>query len=104
VLRLIAPFAPHVSEEMWRNAGGKESVHITSWPSYDATKLESDQISIAIQVNGKVRGSIICERGDGKEAIVDKAKKEINVAKWLEGKTIRKEIYVPGKLISLVVD
>jgi leucyl-tRNA synthetase len=104
LIRLLAPFAPHVSDELWSIIGNRGSVHNAEWPKFDQSKLESDTINVAIQVNGKVRGSVVCGRSDSKESILQAAKNEPNVTKWLEGKKIMKEIYVPGKLVSIVVD
>jgi leucyl-tRNA synthetase len=104
VLKLIAPFAPHIADEMWKNIGGKGSIHTAQWPVYDGNKIQSNEVTIAIQVNGKMRGSIVCTRGISQEEVIRLAKQEENVKKWTEGKNIRKEIYVEGKLVSLVID
>ncbi|MEN9647271.1 MAG: hypothetical protein RLY57_75 [Candidatus Parcubacteria bacterium] len=104
LIQLLAPFAPHVTEELWKASGNKGSIHLAPWPTFDTKKLQSETVTISIQVNGKIRGSITCNRTDSKEAILQAAKGEANVSKWIEGKHITKEIYVPGKLVSIVVD
>jgi leucyl-tRNA synthetase len=104
LLKLVAPFAPHVADEIWSLIGNKKSVHISEWPQYNAEKLTSSTVKVIIQVNGKMRGSIDCDRDDSKESIIERAKSDINVKKWIDEKVIKKEIYVPGKLVSIVVD
>lgn len=104
LVQLLAPFAPHVTDELWKSCGNKGSIHLSMWPVYDVKKLQSDTVTISIQVNGKIRGNVICKRTDSKEVILQAAKEESHVAKWIEGKHITKEIYIPGKMVSIVVD
>ncbi len=103
LLVLLAPIAPHITDELWRRLGEKTSVHLQSWPSYDEAALVSDTVSLAVQVNGKVRGQIEAPVDASKEAIADLARSEPNVARHLEGKTVTREIVVPGRLVSFVV-
>jgi leucyl-tRNA synthetase len=103
-LQLIAPFAPHMTEELWHAFGNSESIHISSWPVYDTNKLVSETMTISIQVNGKLRGTVEVGTRAEKETILSEAKLETNVSKWLEGKKITKEIYVPNKLVNFVVE
>ncbi len=103
LLKLLAPFAPHISEELWQAIGGEESVHIESWPEYEPNYLVDETIKIAIQVNGKIRGELSVAAGTDQAEIETKAKEELKVKAHLEGKQIIKTIYVPDKLLSLVV-
>ncbi|MGL5830759.1 MAG: leucine--tRNA ligase [Candidatus Altimarinota bacterium] len=100
---LIAPFAPHLAEELWALLGEEYSVFNQTWPSFDDKYLVMSSMKIAIQVNGKLRGEIEIEAGEDEKVILEKAKKEENVAKYLEEGELIKEIYVKGKLVSLVV-
>lgn len=99
---LLAPYAPHIAEELWHRSGNTESVHLASWPSYDAAALVRDTLKLAVQVNGKLRAEIEVPRDADKETILQTAKAEPNVAKHLTGEVLR-EIVVPGKLVNLVV-
>jgi leucyl-tRNA synthetase len=103
LLQLVAPFAPHVAEELWYSLGNKKSVHISEWPKYDDKLIVDDEVNIIVQVNGKVRGSFKAQI-DANEAQLESNAKEISdVKKWLEGKSIKKVIVVKGKLVSIVV-
>ncbi|HAU39891.1 TPA: leucine--tRNA ligase [Candidatus Peregrinibacteria bacterium] len=101
--QLIAPLAPHLAEECWMTLGEKESVFLSEWPKYDPALVVDDKITIAIQVNGKLRGTIEVPNSAEKEFVIKTAKEAENIKKYLVGMTTIKEIYVPGKLISLVV-
>lgn len=98
---LIAPFAPHISEELWRKLGHTNSVFDSRWPSYDLEKLKEDTITIPIQVNGKVRGNLNVAADIEKELVLEMAKKA--VSDKLENKKLVKEIYVPKKIVNFVV-
>lgn len=103
---LLSPFAPHLSEEVWVEVLGQPfSVHTASWPHYNAKYIRSETATIIVQVNGKVRGSLNLEsRIAGREAEVSRlARRDSKVAKWLEGKSIKKTVFVPGKLINFVI-
>lgn len=104
-LLLLAPFAPHITEELWFILGEKYSIHQQSWPSFDNKFLEEDQISIAIQINGKVRDILAIEKGiiSNKESVENMALESQRVRKFLEGKNIQKTIYVPAKIINFVI-
>jgi leucyl-tRNA synthetase len=103
LLQLLAPLAPHITEELWQQLGHDESVHLSKWPSYDEKYLVQDTVTIAIQVNGKLRGEVEVASDAGEETIVKTAKAHEKAAGYLDGKTIRKTIYVPGKLVNFVV-
>ena len=100
---LLAPLAPHLAEELWQMLGHDKTLAYETWPAYD-DKLAVDQtVEIPIQINGKVRSRISVDRGMDKDALLAAAKNDEKIAEQLDGKTIRKEIVVPDKLVNLVV-
>lgn len=100
-IQLLAPFAPHLAEELWEKIGEKGSVHRSGWPTFDASKLKSATFELVVQVNGKVRAKV---EVDSDIAEADAKAKAIEAAeKWLEGKEPMQVIYVAGKLVSIVV-
>jgi leucyl-tRNA synthetase len=106
LVRLIAPFAPHLAEEVWVEILKQPfSVHKAEWPKYDNSLIVSDTVTIAVQINGKVRSTLsIQSQAFGIEPqVTELAKKDEKVAKWLVGKSIKKTIYIPGKIINFVV-
>jgi len=100
---LLHPFAPHLAEELWEQSWEKESIFYAPWPEYDEKLIVDDTIKIAVQVLGKVRWTIEINKNEDKDSVLQKAKNEKNVAKWLEWKELIKEIYVPWKIINFVV-
>ena len=101
---LLNPFAPHVTEEVWSlNMLGEEMVCQQQWPAYDEDKCKDETIEIVVQVNGKVRGKLSMPADVAKDAAVSAAKADEKICAAIGGKTILKEIYVPGKLVNLVV-
>jgi leucyl-tRNA synthetase len=104
LIKLLAPFTPHFAEEMWERLGNKESVHISKWPRYDQKYLVSDSITYAVQVNGKLRGQITVtsEQSKSKKIVIELAKSDEKVSKWISG-TVKKEIFIPSKLINFVI-
>ena len=103
ILLVISPIAPHIAHELWTSMTGREAIKLGDWPQLDSTALQRSTMPLAIQVNGKLRASINISSGLDKEAIFSEALKDANVARHIEGKTIRKEIYVPGRLVNYVV-
>lgn len=102
--RILQPFAPHLAEEMWeRMHKQSESLFFAAWPEFEEAKTVDDQITIWVQVLGKLRWDIEISKDEDKDSVLKKAKENVNVAKWLEWKTLVKEIYVPGKIVNLVV-
>jgi leucyl-tRNA synthetase len=99
----LAPFAPHIAEEMWQDLGHSSSVHKDSWPSWNEKYLVSEKMNIVVQVNGKVRAEVEVNADATKDEILSLAKADSRIKNWTEGKEIKKEVYVPGKLVSLVV-
>ena len=100
---LLAPITPHVCDQLWQALGHAGAVIDANWPQVDERALVSDSIALVVQVNGKLRGRIEVDAAADKDAILAQAKADENVKRHLEGMTLRKEIYVPGKLVNLVV-
>ena len=101
-IKLLCPFAPHLCEEIWETIGGEGLLSLSQWPEYEESKTVEDSIEIGVQVNGKVRGTIVIPNGCAKEEALELAKKDERVASFLEGKTLVKEIYVPNKIVNFV--
>ena len=102
-IKLLCPFAPHLCEEIWETIGGEGLLSLSQWPEYEESKTVEDSIEIGVQVNGKVRGTIVIPNGCAKEEALELAKKDERVASFLEGKTLVKEIYVPNKIVNFVM-
>jgi leucyl-tRNA synthetase len=105
LLRLMAPFAPHITEELWSLIGNQDSIHSQSWLTYDPDALIVDEITLVIQINGKVRGSlqVPSSASNDKQALEEYARSSEAAQKYLEGKEIKKVIAVVGKLVNFVV-
>ena len=104
VALLLAPFAPHTAEEIWReHCRNSTSVHISPWPKENSSLLEESEVSVAIQINGKKRAILKTNKKDTPEAMLENAKKLPEVQKYIEGKEIVKELAIPGKIVTLVV-
>jgi leucyl-tRNA synthetase len=103
LVMLVAPFAPHMSEELWHQLGHDDSVHVDHWPNFEQKYLEADTQTIAVQVNGKLRGEIQVATDATKEVIESAALDLENVKKYIAGGQPKKVIYVPGRLVSIVV-
>ena len=103
---LLAPFAPHLTEEIWQELGQKDSVHKQKWPKYNPRLVEQKEVEILVQVNGKLRGKIKSdsELARDKKAVLKLARKSTKVQASLQGKKIKKTFFVKGKLINLVTD
>ena len=102
-LLVLAPFAPHLAEELWEQLGHAESLAHEPWPAVDEKRLAEDTIEIPVQINGKLRGRVEVPAAASREDILAAARAASAIAPYLEGKTVRKEIYVPGRMINLVV-
>jgi leucyl-tRNA synthetase len=103
LLLLLAPFAPHIAEELWHGLGNKKSIHLRSFPIVDPEALIADEITIVIQILGKTRGTIQVPTSASKDDIERLAKESPIAQKHLDGKEIKKTIVVPGKLVNFVV-
>ncbi len=101
--KLLSPFAPHIAEEIYSMLGYNSLVSLATWPEYDESKTIDDTIEMPVQINGKVRSVISIAVGTAKEEIIDKAKADAKIREAIDGKTIIKEIVVPGKIINIVV-
>lgn len=100
---LLAPFTPHFSEEVWQMLGHQESIMRESWPKYDLEKLVAEEMEIPVQVNGKMRDTLVISVNASQEEIIEQAKGLPNILRNIQERTIVKEIYVPKKIINLVV-
>ncbi len=102
-LILLSPMAPHVAEELWQKLGNKKSIFLGKWPKYDSKLIKEEIVTLIIQVNGKVRDKIEVEADVSEEKAKKLAISRQKVQNWIEGKEIKKVIFVPGKLINIVV-
>jgi leucyl-tRNA synthetase len=103
VVLLLAPMVPHLSEEIWERMDGEGSVFEQSWPTYDELAAAEDVVTIAVQVNGKLRGEVEVERGSDEDTVVGLATAEERVRSHIEGRKIRRIVFVPDRLVNLVV-
>src|SRR5690606_11941655 len=102
-VQLLAPFAPHLGEELWTRLGGAAPVQAAAWPVFDPALLESETQKVVVQVNGKRRGEVELPKDADEAAARAAAEADPAVAPHLEGKTIRRVIYVPGRIFNIVV-
>ncbi len=100
---LLAPFAPHIAEEIWHLIGFKKSVHLEHWPTFNAEALKEDSYELVIQVNGKVRDKVNINNDMNEDQIKELTLKRPNILKWTQDKEIRKIIIVKGKIMNIVV-
>ena len=100
---LLAPFAPHIADELWHLLGKSDSVHTQTWPAFDAAALVADEITLVIQIMGKTRGAIQVPAQADKAALEKYARESEVAQRHIEGKEIKKVIVVPGKLVNFVV-
>ncbi|MDP3487778.1 MAG: class I tRNA ligase family protein, partial [Bacillota bacterium] len=102
-VRLIAPFAPHLAEELWQSLGHSYSIHNESWPEYSEAALVKDTIELAVQVNGRIRDKIEVASDSDEETIKAEALKAEKAVPFIEGMTVRKVIVIKGSLVNIVV-
>lgn len=102
-VKLLNPFAPHIAEEIYQNQGGEGSLQLASWPEHDEAKTVDESIEIGVQVNGKLRATVTIPTDCEKSEALARAKADEKVQAALEGKNLVKEIYVPNKIVNLVV-
>jgi leucyl-tRNA synthetase len=103
-LRILAPFAPHLCEEVWQRLGHDTGLTYAPWPEHDEAKLAVDSITLAVQVMGKLRATIDVPADVTKEQALEAARSHEKIAELIAGKTIRREIYVPGRLVNIVAN
>ena len=100
---LLAPFAPHLAEELWERLGRRDSVFRQAWPVADPALAQADTVEVVVQVNGKVRARLSVGRGTAEDRLRALALSEGKIQPWIEGKTVKKAVVVPDKLVNLVV-
>ena len=100
---LLAPYAPHIAEELWCRLGHTQSLAYAPWPTCEEKYLVQTEVSIAVQVNGKLRGTVTVPADAGEEAVYEAAMALKEVSKWFDGMTVKRKIYVPGRLLNVVV-
>lgn len=103
-VKLLAPITPHVAEELWSKLGGKGTISYEAWPAYDEAKLIDDEVEIVVQINGKVKAKLLVPSGASKEILEQIAMDDDNIKEQIDGKTVRKVIAVPGKLVNIVAN
>lgn len=101
-VKMLAPIAPHVAEELWAKLGHSETITYEEWPTFDSSKLEDDEIEVVVQINGKVRAKLMVSKDAGREELEKTALENDQVQEQLAGKDIKKVIAVPGKLVNIV--
>jgi len=102
-LQILAPFAPHVTEELWNMLGEKKSIHFSDWPKWDETLIVDDEVKIVVQVNGKVRAEIMIKITESEESIKERATSDEAVLKFIAGNEVKKIIYVKNRLVNIVI-
>jgi len=102
-LILLSPFAPHITEELWKTLGNKKSIHLQSWPEYNPKLILDSEINMVIQINGKLRDQIKVPAGISEDEARKLALESEKIQKWIDGKEIKKIIFVKGKLVNIVV-
>ena len=101
-IKVFSCVCPHVGEEIWSILGHEGTIAYESWPTYDENAIKEDTIEIAVQINGKVKGTVEIAVDEAEDSVKSKAHEVPSVAKALDGKTIVKEIYVKGKILNIV--
>lgn len=103
LLMVLAPFAPHITEELWHQLGHADTIHVDHWPEWDESLLVADEVTIVVQVNGKVRARLVCEKGADQAAVEALAYANEHVMSFIDNKQPAKVIYVPDRLLNIVV-
>lgn len=100
---MLSPFAPHLAEELWERLGHTTSLAYEPWPEVDEAYLQVEELEIAVQVNGKLRATVRVPATADQEVVLAIAREHENVARYLDGKQIRRAVYVPGRIVNFVV-
>jgi leucyl-tRNA synthetase len=103
-VKLLSPVAPHISEELWSKLGHAETISYAGWPIFDEAKLVEEEVEVVLQVMGKVRAKMNVAKDISKDDLEKQALEDDKIREWLEGKTVRKVIVVPGKLVNIVAN
>lgn len=101
LLKLLAPFAPHITEELWEELGHTTSIHLEPWPTYDETKLVSDTVTIAVQVAGKLRGTVEVTRGAGEDEVLAAVKSDAKLSAYVPTSP-SKIVFVKDRILNLL--
>lgn len=104
VILLLSPFAPHVSEELWKRLGKDRPLYMTPWPVFNADSLVKEEVTLVVQINGKVRSRVAVPVDSARETVQAAVLKDEKVIEWTKGKNIKKFVYVPNKIVNMVVD
>ena len=102
LILMLAPIFPHIAEELWHRQGNTSSVHLQRWPEADAEKARADEVTIVVQINGKVRDKLVVAPGMAQPQLEQAALALDSVQKWLDGKPVQRVIAVPDKLVNIV--
>jgi len=102
-LKLLAPFAPHIAEELWSKIGNKTSIHLEKWPEYDKSLIVDEEIELIVQINGKLRDKIKIKADLGEEEAKKIVLESEKVKNWIDGREIKQVVFVKGKLMNIVV-
>ena len=100
---LLAPFAPHMAEELWQHLGAKKTLAYESWPSYDEQLLVEAEVEIGIQILGKLRSRVLVPKGMAENELKERVLGDETVRKWIDGKPIKKFIVVPDRLVNIIL-
>jgi leucyl-tRNA synthetase len=103
LLQLLHPFAPHITEELWQTLGHKEFIMTSNWPVADPALMQEDLITIVVQVNGKLRGHVEVSNPPAEEQVLAAVRGNDKIQQWVSGKQVVRTVYVPGKLVNVVV-
>ncbi|UAC47622.1 leucine--tRNA ligase [Bacillus aquiflavi] len=103
-VKLLSPICPHISEELWEKLGHKETITYEAWPAYDEGKLIDDEVEVVIQINGKIKAKVMVPKDASKEVLEQLAMEDEKIKEQISGKTVRKVIAIPGKLVNIVAN